>query len=246
MEMNNNLAPQQAQAKPFAVTYMAGGVEVSLDMDTVFQYLVSGSNNGITEQELVLFIKMCEYQKLNPFAKDAYLVKYSASEPAQHVISKSALEKRANRHPKYGGRVDGIIVRRADGQIDYRVGEFYLPEEKIVGGWAKVFVSGFAYPVESSVAFAEYNTGKSIWAKKPATMIHKVAVAHALRAAFPEDFAGMYIAEEVEDHSIPDASIEPQVMDMPQSVVETSFTPPPMAMPVEQSEYEDFSGIMEG
>jgi phage recombination protein Bet len=223
---------------------MAGGVEVKLDLDTVFNYLVSGDKSGITEQELVLFIKMCEYQGLNPFAKDAYLVKYSSSEPAQHVISKSALEKRANRHPKYRGRVSGIIVQRTDGQIEYRIGEFRLQEEKLVGGWCKVFVDGFAQPVESSVSFVEYNTGKSSWAKKPGTMIHKVAVAHALRAAFPENFAGMYIAEETEDHSVPDIPIESPIVDVPQNVVETGFAPPPM--PMEQPEFDDFSALMEG
>ena len=36
----------------------------------------------------------------------------------------------------------------------------------------------------------------SQWAKKPATMIRKVALVQALREAFPKSFGGMYIAEE--------------------------------------------------
>lgn len=238
--MNNSIIPQQAQQQ-FAVTYMAGNTEIRLDEGTVFNYLVSGNKNSVTQQEIVLFMKMCEHQGLNPFLKETYLVKYSASDSAQHIIGKGALEKRAFRNPRYKGIVGGIIVRRGDGQIDYRVGEFYLPEEKIVGGWAKVFVDGYHNPIEASVAFAEYNTGKSIWAKKPATMIHKVATMHALRSAFPEELAGMYIAEEVDAHDLPDAPAE-QLQQGTQNVIETEIAPPPM----EQPEFADFSELMGG
>ena len=35
------------------------------------------------------------------------------------------------------------------------------------------------------------------WAKMPGTMIRKVAMVHALREAFPEDFGGMYDSSEM-------------------------------------------------
>ena len=37
----------------------------------------------------------------------------------------------------------------------------------------------------------------SQWSKKPATMIRKVAAVQALGEAFPQSFAGMYVAEEM-------------------------------------------------
>jgi hypothetical protein len=38
----------------------------------------------------------------------------------------------------------------------------------------------------------EYDTGKSSWAKMPATMIRKVALVQSLREAFPSDLGGLY------------------------------------------------------
>lgn len=39
---------------------------------------------------------------------------------------------------------------------------------------------------------SEYNTGRSVWAQKPSTMIKKVAEAQVLRMTFQELFAGTY------------------------------------------------------
>jgi hypothetical protein len=44
----------------------------------------------------------------------------------------------------------------------------------------------------------EYNTGKSSWAKIPATMIRKVALVQALREAFPSDLGGCYDSAEMD------------------------------------------------
>lgn len=46
--------------------------------------------------------------------------------------------------------------------------------------------------------FAEYSTGKNLWASKPFTMIAKVAEMHALRMACPEELSQAYVAEERE------------------------------------------------
>ncbi len=57
-----------------------------------------------------------------------------------------------------------------------------------------------------SVGFDEYAGKKdgslnSQWAKKPATMIRKVAVVQALREAFPDRFQGLYAQEEFQNVS---------------------------------------------
>lgn len=50
----------------------------------------------------------------------------------------------------------------------------------------------------ATVYFAEYNTGNNQWAKKPRTMIAKVAEMHALRKACPEELSQSYSVEEME------------------------------------------------
>lgn len=75
-----------------------------------------------------------------------------------------------------------------------------LKDEKgrLVGGWCEVRRKDWTHPAREEVAFDEYNTGKSAWAKMPETMIKKVAEAAALRMAFPEALGGAYIPEEME------------------------------------------------
>ena len=99
----------------------------------------------------------------------------------------------------------GVIVKVAEtGEIIERKGTFYLKEEeKLVGGWAKVYRKNWKYPTFCSVSFDEVAQKKSNgqlnvnWAGKGATMVEKVAKVRALRETFIEDLGGMYEAEEM-------------------------------------------------
>lgn len=219
MTPSNTLAPAKN-----AITYTAGGQEITLTAGIIKRYLVSGDADKVTDQEVLLFAKLCQYQGLNPFLREAYLVKYGNS-PAQTIVSKGALEKRAYRCKDYRGFEAGIIVRHADGTIEQRPGTFYAEDEQLVGGWAKVYVDGYVVPVEATASLREYSTGKALWQSKPATMIRKVAKVCALREAFPDDMQGMYAAEEMGDAPEPPA-------------VEISAAAPPPA--------DSFAAIMEG
>lgn len=145
-----------------------------------------------TDQEAMIFLKLCQARNLNPFLRDAYLIKYDKTKPAQMVVGKDAFTKKAEDHPKFNGYKAGIIVKTADG-LDYREGTFLVKGEDLLGGWAEVYRSDrAATPYKMSVPLNEYSTGKSNWVTKPATMIRKVALVQALREAFPSDFSGMY------------------------------------------------------
>lgn len=249
MAVRNQLAPAQQQAPAATISYKVGGQEIKLNGAIVKKYLVSGDADKVTDQEVMLFLRTCQYQGLNPFLRDAYLVKYG-NNPAQIVTGKGALEKRAARCPRYKGFEAGIIVRRQDGVIEKRMGTFRLPEEQLVGGWAKVYVEGFTHPVDAAVSLSEYNTNKSVWAMKPATMIRKVAKSHALREAFPEEIAGLFEAEEqgLDYDSLPDQPVEmpqePIVVDAQPVPPEPAFEPPFEPMP--EQPQDDFADIMMG
>ena len=111
--------------------------------------------------------------------------------------------KRGENNPAYDGIDSGIIVFNDEtGEIDHRTGTFYLPGEKLVGGWAEVFRKDRSHSTRIEVGFDEYAGRKkdgslnSQWSKKPATMIRKVAQVQALREAFPSNLTGLYTAEE--------------------------------------------------
>lgn len=186
------------------VEYEANGEKVRLSPATVRAYLVSGGGN-VSDQEVMMFLSLCRYQHLNPFLKEAYLIKYGSNDPATIVTGKDVFTKRANANPNYSGKKAGVIVLTKSGEVIEREGAFVLPTETLVGGWAKVYIKGHEAPEYAAVALDEYMGRKkngepnSNWAKRPGTMIRKVAVVHALREAFPDSFQGLYSSEEMSD-----------------------------------------------
>lgn len=196
------------------VKYETDNGIVQLSPETVKRYLVSGDASKVTEQEIAMFIKLCEYQKLNPFLREAYLIKFG-NEPATLVTGKETFTKRAAKSKLCNGYEAGIVVQRKDGSIEYRKGTLVAPNETLIGGWAKVLRKDWETPLETSVSLSEYarktKDGKlmSNWAKMPATMIRKVALVQALREALPEEFQGLYSPEEmpVDDSRLPQNTI---------------------------------------
>lgn len=169
-----------------------------LSAETVKRYISKEAN----EQEILMFIELCKAQKLNPFVRDAYLVKYG-SNPAQIIVGKDVFIKRANANPNFDGMKAGIVVLDKNGQIVEREGALKLKNEELVGGWCEVYLKDKKVPIRTLVSFDEYaqrtKTGQlnSMWQNKGATMIRKVAQSHALREAFPEDLRGLYQQEEM-------------------------------------------------
>lgn len=152
---------------------------------------------NIEDKELALVLGLCKAQRLNPFNKDVYIIKYGNS-PASIVTSKEVFTKRANANPDFEGFDAGIVYINGRGEVCTREGSavYKAANEQLVGGWCRVYVKG-RRPFYDEVTLEEYSTGKSGWAKMPATMIRKVALVHCLREAFPDDFQGLYAAEEM-------------------------------------------------
>lgn len=160
---------------------MTGDV-IKLSPAIIRKYLVNGQGE-VTDQEIMMFLSLCKYQKLNPFLREAYLIKYGDA-PATIVTGKETFLKRAAKNPHYQGHKTGI---GDDGKV----------------AWAEVYVEGHQVPIRCEVDYNEYvgrtkegNVNK-IWKEKPRTMLKKVALLQALREAFPADFGGMYGQEEI-------------------------------------------------
>lgn len=190
------------------VSYEADGQKIHLDSYTVKRYLVNGGG-PVTDQEVMMFLKICESQKLNPFTRDAYLVKYG-NQAASIITGKDAFMKRAENNQNYNGFKAGIIVINLNKQIENREGTFYLKgKEQLVGGWARVFFKDGKESSFTTVSLEEYEgkkkdgTVNSMWSNKPATMIKKVALAQAMRDAFPSSLGQLYTQEEMNVDELP-------------------------------------------
>jgi phage recombination protein Bet len=170
------------------------GEKITLSKKIIKQYLVSGEADKVSDQEVMMFLSLCKFQKLNPFLREAYLIKYGTS-PATIVTGKETFLKRAAKNPKYEGHQTGI-------------------DEAGKMAWAEVYVKGYRVPIRCEVDYDEYVGTKrdgsvtAMWKGKRRTMLKKVALVQALREAFPEDFGGMYSEEEVrEEFNAVDAGV---------------------------------------
>lgn len=201
--MSNDVSTPVEQKQELTVKFEIDGQEIKLTPKIVQEYIV-GTEAKITNQEFKLFTELCKVRKLNPFLREAYLIKYTSNQPAQIVVGKDAILKRAVLNPNYDGIESGIIIQKEDGSIEERQGTFKLGTEQLVGAWARVFRKDWTHPTYASVSFGEVAQKKSDgslnsnWSTKGATMVEKVAKVRALRETFVEDLGGMYEAEEVQ------------------------------------------------
>lgn len=177
------------------VKYKTNGQEITLTQSDVKKFLVTGDADKVTDKELKLFLELCKAQKLNPFLREAYLIKYGND--ANIITGKDVFLKRARANESFRGFKAGVIVQNEKG-IEKIEGTFYLKgQENLVGGWASIYIKDWDVPFDHTVALSEFNKGTATWKNMPAIMIRKVALVQALREAFPEDCQGLYDSSEM-------------------------------------------------
>lgn len=97
--MNTAVAKQEEKSPK--VTYNVAGQDITLTYKIIRDYLTKG-NGQVSDQDLMQFMSICKFNQLNPFLNEAYLIKFG-SQPAQMIVSKEALMKRAEANDKYEG-----------------------------------------------------------------------------------------------------------------------------------------------
>lgn len=239
----SNAIVKKEKTQSQVTEYESNGEIVKISPALIRKYLVNGGGN-VTDEEVMAFLSLCRFQHLNPFLREAYLIKYGDKSPATMVVGKDVFLKRARRQPDFTGLQGGIIAYDLEsGELRHREGTYYDKEaEKLVGGWAKVYVKGYTVPFFVSVSLDEYIGRKSNgevnaqWSGKPATMIRKVAIAQALKEAFPDVTAGLYGQEEIE---------RAQGVDLDESLVVAEDTTAEAVEPEKEAE-PDVAGALFG
>jgi phage recombination protein Bet len=232
------------------VEYEANGEKIKLTPNVIKKFLASGTPDSVTDQEIVMFMQICKAQKLNPFLREAYLIKYG-NQPAAIVTGKDTFTKRAAKSPHSEGQEAGIIVVNLKKEVEFRKGTFYIKgKEELVGGWANVYRNDKKHPIEITVSLDEYlgkkkdGTINSNWTQRPATMIRKVALVQALREAFPEDFEGLYSPEEM---AIEDKDLKEDPVDIEEErAKEQEVEEPPKPVQKDQKQYLMQLGAQKG
>lgn len=180
------------------VSYKVDGEAITLTKDVVKNYICKGAD--ISDDEFYLFASLCKARNINPFLREAYIVKYGNQ--ANIFAGKDFFVKRAASNPAFDGIEDGVIAVDPKGDIKYLDGTFVPDGYKLAGGWAKVYLKNMSKPKFVTLSLKEYQkTDKNgepfaNWASMPAVMINKCAKVAALREAFPLEFNGLYTEEE--------------------------------------------------
>jgi phage recombination protein Bet len=156
------------------------------------------SGKVCSESDAIKFMMMCKARRLNPFEGDAFLIGYDTNDGPKFslITAHQAFLKRAEVHAEYDGMTSGVILLD-DGSIVEREGDFHLPHEQVVGGWATVYFKGRSHPTTRKIRLERFNTGRAQWAADPAGMIVKCAEADALRSSFPTLVGGLYLDGEI-------------------------------------------------
>lgn len=162
---------------------------------------------GASDDELALFIQVCQKTGLDPFTKQIYAVK--------------RWDKKANREimtTQTG--IDGFrLVAQRSGEYEGQLGPYWCGKDgKWVDIWTQdgppyaskvgVWRKGFKEPAWGVAKFDSYKqefrdkqTGRmeltQFWQKMPELMLAKCAEGLALRRAFPAELSGIYTPEEM-------------------------------------------------
>lgn len=184
------------------------GVDVELTPEKVVGLIVSGGQTP-DPRDVAVFMAKCQARGLNPLAGDCYMTTYKSKTGKVNtsvIVSKDYYLRTAYSQPTYRGFRAGIIVA-SNGQLVYREGAMLIKGEQLLGGWAEVHDERLENPVREEVGYEEYDTGRSLWADKPATMCRKVALVQALREAYPGAYGGIYDASELPEQHVASESV---------------------------------------
>jgi len=177
-----------------------------------------------TDLEFEFFVTWCAQTGLNPMLKQAWLVPRKQKNPAtgkyeekmEPQVAEIGMRARAEELPDYRGTqgdavyegdefmIDagaGVVVHKYSTQARAKAGN------KLQGAWARVERDGrkpnVAFLTVESRIQTYFDAGKQVptqfWAKDAPGQIAKCARAHTLRLAYPNVFAGVFIAEEMRE-----------------------------------------------
>jgi len=170
---------------------------------------------GTTEAEFKLFIEVCRYRGLNPFARQIYAIVRSAHDPVKRQMtiqtSIDGFRLLAERSGEYRGQIgpewcgeDGIWK------------DVWLKDTPPVAARVGILRKGFEHPVWGIAKYkAFYIESNPLWKKMSDHMLALRAESIGLRKTFPDQMSGIYTKEEMDqaDDDLPTVAVNDTTVD---------------------------------
>lgn len=181
------------------------GQTVEMAIVHVRRMFAHGKVGDITDVECLIFMKLCEARRLNPFNGEAWLVKYG-QDPAATIVAAVVYDRRADGHEDYEGCESGVWVRKSSAEPVQRQGAILFPGEELLGGWSITYRKG-RRPTRADVSLKDFEQFRKndkgeweltkFWKTKAPLMIEKVAISTSKRRAFARLLGDTLTSEEV-------------------------------------------------
>jgi len=158
----------------------------------------------------LVFLHVAQRMRLDPFNKEIYMIGRWDPESGRKKwtiqVAIDGFRSKSEEHPEYAG-IEGPEWCGPDGE--WR--DVWLSDEPPVAARFTVFRKDWEHPIRATAHYREYvqtkKDGKptAMWANRPAGQLGKCAEALARRKAFPRSLRGVYIDEELQHLSNPQA-----------------------------------------
>ncbi len=172
-------------------------VAVSTEQNRVTQKLLMDylkqTNSNLLPNEQNQFLAIASTFNLNPWKREVYAVAYGQgnSRKLSIIVGYEVYLRRAEEFPQY----DGYETK-------------FFGEGASMGCSCIVHRKDRNHPIGSTVFLREYSQNNAMWNTKPHVMLEKVAIATAMRRAFPSEFNGMpYTSDELPDNMTKGAEV---------------------------------------
>ena len=143
------------------------------------------TNSNLLQNEMAQFVAIATTFNLNPWKREVYAIAYGQgnNRKLSIIVGYEVYLRRAEEFPQYDGYETKFFGEGAD-----------------MGCTCIVYRKDRNHPIGSTVFLREYTQNNAMWGNKPHVMLEKVAIATAMRRAFPSVFNGMpYTADELPD-----------------------------------------------
>jgi len=165
---------------------------------------------GSTDDELALFIAVCNRTRLDPLSKQIYAIKrWDAKEQREVMAFQTAIDG-LRLASERTGKYEGVSDPEWCGEDGAWKHIWLNPDVPPFAAKVAVYREGFREPVSNIAYYKTYVQTKSVgqgenkqrvpnewWSKGPEHMLAKCAEAGAHRKAFPQELSGLHIEEEM-------------------------------------------------